>query len=160
MGSRENGPKGERIGILQLELASQAERQWESLFSLVYVKNRIAGRSATSLEGSFRFNEDGPIDYIAQVMPLGTVSLKPHFLTIVVLRNDDIVMAGMASANWEGSSPKVADIRLFGQRTKEMELDPLVIAALGQLSVSPVSENLQHASANVDFPMRPQSRVH
>ncbi len=160
MSGKEGDSSGEKIGVLGIELESQAERQWESLFSLIYVKNRIAGKSSTSFEGSFRYDEDGPIDYLTQVMALGTVSLRPHFVAVILMRNDEIVMAGLASANWNGSQPKVGDIRLFGEKTREIDLDPLVIAALGQLSVSPASENAQHATAGIDFPMRPQERIH
>lgn len=157
---KERGSDSDKIGVLKLELQNQAERQWESLFSLVYIKNRIAGKSSDSFEGSFRYDEDGPIDYTAQVLPLGTVSLRPYFLSIVVLRNDDIVMTGMASAIWSGGLPKVGDIRIFGQKTKEMDLDPLLIASLGHLSVSPQAENITHAASHVDFPIRPQQRIH
>jgi hypothetical protein len=158
--AKEGETGSDRIGVLGLELESKAERQWESLFSLVYVKNRIAGKSLSSFEEVFRIDEDGPIDYTAQVIPMGTVSHRPHFITVVVLRNDDIVMAGMASASWHNSLPSVADIRLFGMDTKEIKLDPLVIASMGQLSVSPRTESMTHATVNVDFPARPQLKIH
>lgn len=158
--AKEGETGSDRIGVLGLELESNAERQWESLFSLVYVKNRIAGKSLASFEGVFRFNEDGPVDYTAQVIAMGMVSHRPHFITVVVLRNDDIVMAGMASASWNNSLPSVGDLRLYGMDTEEVKLDPLVIAAMGQLAVSPQTENMKHAVINVDFPTRPQLKIH
>ncbi len=157
---KEKGSNGDKIGILKLEARSQAERQWESLFNQVYVRNKIAGKSIDGFSSSFRFDEDGPIDYTAQVIPMGMVTHKPHFITVLVLRNDDMVMAGMASADWNGNLPRIGEIKVFGGKTKEMELDPLLIASMGHLTVSPQIESLTHVASNVDFPMRPQSRVH